>query len=125
MNIYLRENNNWKYFKNLTVECQELRKRNIIISDYAEIGDYAKIGDCAEIGNYVILQNHIYIKFCDYSMTYTGNRTVSIGCKNFTIEKWLTEGEEIARLQGRTERQIVEYRAAIEMIDKLTKGDIK
>ena len=49
MKIYLMENRIWKIFEN--PDDAELKKRNIIIGDFAEIGNSAKIGDSAEIGN--------------------------------------------------------------------------
>jgi len=104
---------------------------NVKIGYNAKIGDYTKIYDGTEIGKYakicdkINLQNSIYIKFNRDPITYTGNRTISIGCENFTIEEWLKSGEKIAKLEQYTDKEIAEYRTAIEKIDKLTKGDIK
>lgn len=53
MKVYLWTNNEWKlYDSNKRGFQKELKKRNIIIGDRAEIGDRAVIGNGAKIGNW-------------------------------------------------------------------------
>ena len=95
------------------------------IGNGASIGDGASIGNGASIGDGVKLIRCIYIAGSKHSLTYTGKRTLSIGCHNYTIEKWLEHFETIGEKEGYTTEQITEYGEYIRAIDGLTKGDSK
>ena len=59
------------------------------------------------------------------TITYTGNRTISIGCHNHSVEDWLKLGEEIAKKENFNDKELEEYGEYIKAIDILTKCDIK
>ena len=54
MNIYLKENGEWKFFENISID--ELRKIEIYINEKAVIGAGARIGKGAEIGAWATIE---------------------------------------------------------------------
>ena len=89
----------------------------------ASIGYGASIGDRASIGDGVKLIKCIYIVGSKHSLTYTGKRTLSIGCHNYPIDRWLESFEIIGKKEGYSNDQIKEYGEYIKAIDQLTKDD--
>ena len=50
-----------------------------------------------------------------HSITYTGNDTLSIGCHNYSIDKWLEKFEIVGKKEGYSDVQIQEYKKYILM----------
>jgi NDP-sugar pyrophosphorylase family protein len=92
-----------------------------IIGDHAIIGNSAIIGDHATIGKGIELKFNLYIKGSAHPVTYTGNNTLSIGCKNYTIEKWLQDFENIGINAAYNETQIEEYKQYILIAEQFSK----
>ena len=129
----------WKPFE-IDRNSDELKLRNISIGDRASIGDGASIGDRASIGygasigydasigygasigdrasigDGVKLIKCIYIVGSKHSLTYTGKRTLSIGCHNYPIDRWLDSFEIIGKKEGYSNDQIKEYGEYIKAI---------
>ena len=124
----------WKLFE-VDQNSDELKLRNISIGNGASIGygasigndasigDDASIGYGASIGDGVKLIKCIYIVGSKHSLTYTGKRTLSIGCHNYPIDRWLESFEIIGKKEGYSNDQIKEYGEYIKAIDQLTKDD--
>ena len=112
----------WKLFE-IDQNSDELKLRNISIGYGASIGDGASIGEGASIGDDVKLIKCIYIVGSKHSLTYTGKRTLSIGCHNYPIDRWLESFEIIGKKEGYSNDQIKEYGEYIKAIDQLTKDD--
>jgi UDP-3-O-[3-hydroxymyristoyl] glucosamine N-acyltransferase len=91
------------------------------IGYYASIGDDASIGYGASIGDDVKLQKNLYIVGSKHVVTYTGNNTLSIGCHNYTIDKWLEKFEIVGKKEGYTDAEISEYKEYILMAEKFSK----
>jgi len=87
----------------------------------ASIGDRASIGYRASIGDHVKLQKNFYIVSSKHCITYTGNDTLSIGCHNYTIDKWLEKFEIIGKKANYSETEINEYKQYILMAKEFSK----
>jgi hypothetical protein len=57
MNIYLLENNIWKFFENLNKDSEELKSRNITIDETSSVSDGCRIGNNVTILNNSTLDN--------------------------------------------------------------------
>lgn len=64
MNVYLKTNGKWEYFKDITKEA--LDQRGIVIGTWASISNEARIGDRARIGDEAIIGNEARIGFDKY-----------------------------------------------------------
>jgi len=91
------------------------------IGNRASIGDDASIGYRASIGHDAKLQKNLYIVGSKHSVTYTGNNTLSIGCHNYTIEKWLEKFEIVGQIEGYSVDEINEYKQYILMAQTFSK----
>ena len=60
MKVYLIEKDEWKLF-DIEKDSYELKRRHIIIGDYARIADSAKIGACAKITKTPLIFSKEYI----------------------------------------------------------------
>ena len=87
------------------------------------IGNHAVIGDRATIGKHVNLTKSIYITGSSHTLTYTGNNTLSIGCHNYTIDKWLEKFEIIGKKENYSLEQIEEYRKYILIIKQFAENE--
>ena len=105
----------------------ELKKEFDIISakigKHTVIGDDAVIGNHATIGCHVNLTKSIYITGSSHTLTYTGNNTLSIGCHNYTIDKWLEKFEIIGKKENYSLEQIEEYRKYILIIKQFAENE--
>ena len=146
--IYLYNENYSKIkfeYENILDLNQELEKRKIIIGigasiglgaiigidasigNGASIGSDASIGLGASIGGHAIigerveLQKNFYIVGSKHSITYTGNYTLSIGCHNYTIDKWLERFKIIGEKENYSETEINEYKQYILMAKEFSK----
>lgn len=109
--------------------------KHTVIGDDAVIGNHAKIGDDAKIGYHAVIGNHatigchvnltksIYITGSSHTLTYTGNNTLSIGCHNYTIDKWLEKFEIIGKKENYSLEQIEEYRKYILIIKQFAENE--
>ena len=93
------------------------------IGKHAVIGDDATIGNHAKIGCHVNLTKSIYITGSSHTLTYTGNNTLSIGCHNYTIDKWLEKFEIIGKKENYSLEQIEEYRKYILIIKQFAENE--
>ncbi len=118
--IYLFDENGNKVmfqYDELSELKEEFQKRGITI------GYRAIIGDGAIIGNGIELQKNFYIVGSKHPVTYTGNDTLSIGCYNYSIEKWLEKFEIVGQKESYSENQIEEYKQYILMAQMFAKID--
>ena len=56
-----------------------------------------------------------YLNGTKHAVTYTGKSTLSIGCHNYTISKWLEKFEVIGKKENYTDAEISEYKNYIEL----------
>ena len=89
------------------------------IGDDAKIGYRATIGDGAKIGYGIEIIKGIFIHGSRHSVTWTGNNTISIGCKNLTFDYWSKKFERIGKIENYSEDEIKEYELYIYLIIKL------
>ena len=87
----------------------------------ASIGDDASIGCGASIGDGVELKKTLYVVGSKHIVTYTGNDTVSIGCYNYKIDKWLEKFEVVGQKEGYSVEEINEYKQYILMAQTFSK----
>ena len=146
--IYLKDESfNWEEYEYSTIDelKEEFTKRNISIGYDASIGDCASIGsrasigkgasigygasigkgasigDDASIGSDVKLLKNFYIVGSNHPITYTCNNTLSIGCHNFSIDKWKECFKIVGEKEGYSNEQIEEYYQYILMAEQFTK----
>ena len=91
------------------------------IGNSASIGDRASIGYDASIGNGIKLLKNFYIVGSKHLITYTGNNTLSIGCHNFTIDKWKECFKTVGEKENYSNEQIEEYYQYILMAEQFAK----
>jgi len=109
---------------------EELKKRNISIGDGASIGTRASIGydasigDRASIGDDVKVIKSLFIKGSSYGVTWFGTEHICIGGKKYTISEWMRVGEEIAKKENFTPKQIEEYRGYVNICKILFEGQM-
>jgi carbonic anhydrase/acetyltransferase-like protein (isoleucine patch superfamily) len=119
--------NNATIGNNATIENFARIGYNVRIGDHAIIGSSATIGDNATIGVRAKIGEDIELKFNLYMIgsahpvTYTGNNTLSIGCMNYTIEKWLKDFENIGINAEYNKNQIEEYKQYILIAEQFAK----
>ena len=94
---------------------------NSTIGDNSKIGNNSTIGDNSKIGDNIDLQKNFYIVGSKHCVTYTGNNTLSIGCHNYTIEKWLDKFEIVGKKEGYSDAEISEYKQYILMAEQFAK----
>ena len=140
--IYLKDESfNWKEYEYSTIDelKEEFTKRRISIGKGASIGNGASIGyDTsignrasigygasigydASIGNGIKLLKNFYIVGSKHLITYTGNNTLSIGCHNFTIDKWKECFKTVGEKENYSNEQIEEYYQYILMAEQFAK----
>ena len=91
------------------------------IGNDASIGYGASIGNRASIGSGIKLLKNFYIVGSKHPITYTGNNTLSIGCHNFTIDKWKECFKTVGEKEDYSNEQIEEYYQYILMVEQFAK----
>ena len=146
--IYLKDESfNWKEYEYSTIDelKEEFTRRNISIGNRASIGNGTSIGNDASIGNRASIGNdasigygasigngtsiddgiklikNFYIVGSKHPITYIGNNTLSIGCHNFTIDKWKECFKTVGEKEGYSNKQIEEYYQYILMAEQFAK----
>ena len=116
--LYLRdENYNWKEY-----EYENLSDLNVVFSEKKiSIGDGASIGNRASIGDEVKLITGLFISGSKYPITYVGGGKISIGCHTQKISQFKKNGEELAKKEGYTDAEIVEYKVYVSLCEQFDK----
>lgn len=81
-----------------------------------ELGDGCKLGDSCELGNGCKVKHTLCIHASRHTITYWGCDAIQIGCKQYTISKWLSNYEKIGRSINYSDKEIEEYWMYIDMI---------
>ena len=129
--IYL-QNEDWSKsefeFENIEELLTELESRKIVIGNRVKIGNRAVIGNRVKIGNDTVIGNRvkigndtvivrtIFIVGSKHCVTFTGNSTLSIGCLNYSIEKWIENFEVVGAKEGYSKEEIKEYKLYIDVV---------
>lgn len=107
--IYLWVNSDgWREFK--IGDKSELEKRNIYISDYANIGHYAKIG---HKGN----PKCLFLTGSQHSVAYWNDDKIQIGCKQYSIKKWKEIYASVGLGNNYSASEIIEYKNYIDIVE--------
>ena len=80
------------------------------------LGDGCKLGDSCELGNGCKVKHTLCIHASRHTITYWGCDAIQIGCKQYTISKWLSNYEKIGRSINYSDKEIEEYWMYIDMI---------
>lgn len=81
---------------------------------YGCILDY----DC-KLGNGCKVKHTLCIHASRHTITYWGCDAIQIGCKQYTISKWLSNYEKIGRSNNYSDKEIEEYWMYIDMIKRI------
>lgn len=114
--------------------AHEFSIRNIRIGNDCELGYDCKLGDSCELGydcklgygcklgndcklgNGCKVKHTLCIHASRHTITYWGCDAIQIGCKQYTISKWLSNYEKIGRSNNYSDKEIEEYWMYIDMI---------
>ena len=86
------------------------------LGDGCVLGDGCKLGDSCELGNGCKVKHTLCIHASRHTITYWGCDAIQIGCKQYTISKWLSNYEKIGRSINYSDKEIEEYWMYIDMI---------
>ena len=95
--------------------------KRVSIGNNASIGSDVSIGHDACISKRVSISDDakliqgFYVNGSKHPVTYKCNYTLSIGCHNYSIDKWLDKCAVIGKKEGYSEEQIKEYQTYIKM----------
>lgn len=81
-----------------------------------ELGDGCELGDSCKLGNGCKVKHTLCIHASRHTITYWGCDAIQIGCKQYTISKWLSNYEKIGRSINYSDKEIEEYWMYIDMI---------
>ena len=81
-----------------------------------ELGYGCKLGDSCKLGNDCKVKHTLCIHASRHTITYWGCDAIQIGCKQYTISKWLSNYEKIGRSNNYSDKEIEEYWMYIDMI---------
>lgn len=96
--------------------AHEFSIRTIQMGYGCELGDGCKLGDSCELGNGCKVKHTLCIHASRHTITYWGCDAIQIGCKQYTISKWLSNYEKIGRSINYSDKEIEEYWMYIDMI---------
>jgi carbonic anhydrase/acetyltransferase-like protein (isoleucine patch superfamily) len=116
--------NNASIGNNVTIGSDVSISYGTSIRDAAFICNGSSIGDYSSIKENTKLNKNLYIVGSlgpVSAVTYTGNRTLSIGCKNYNIDELIKNFKEAGKLEGLNDQQVNEYREYLLIIDKFSK----
>lgn len=81
-----------------------------------KLGNGCKLGDGCKLGNDCKVKHTLCIHASRHTITYWGCDAIQIGCKQYTISKWLSNYEKIGRSNNYSDKEIEEYWMYIDMI---------
>ena len=96
--------------------AHEFSIRTIQMGYGCELGNDCKLGDSCELGNGCKVKHTLCIHASRHTITYWGCDAIQIGCKQYTISKWLSNYEKIGRSINYSDKEIEEYWMYIDMI---------
>ena len=96
--------------------AHEFSIRNIRIGNDCQLGNDCKLGDGCKLGNGCKVKHTLCIHASRHTITYWGCDAIQIGCKQYTISKWLSNYEKIGRSNNYSDKEIEEYWMYIDMI---------
>ena len=96
--------------------AHEFSIRNIRIGNDCELGYGCKLGDSCKLGYGCKVKHTLCIHASRHTITYWGCDAIQIGCKQYTISKWLSNYENIGRSNNYSDKEIEEYWMYIDMI---------
>lgn len=81
-----------------------------------QMGYGCELGNDCELGNGCKVKHTLCIHASRHTITYWGCDAIQIGCKQYTISKWLSNYEKIGRSINYSDKEIEEYWMYIDMI---------
>jgi hypothetical protein len=81
-----------------------------------KLGYDCELGDGCKLGNDCKVKHTLCIHASRHTITYWGCDAIQIGCKQYTISKWLSNYEKIGRSNNYSDKEIEEYWMYIDMI---------
>ena len=84
-----------------------------------ELGYDCKLGDSCKLGNGCKVKHTLCIHASRHTITYWGCDAIQIGCKQYTISKWLSNYEKIGRSNNYSDKEIEEYWMYIDLIRRI------
>lgn len=90
--------------------AHEFSIRNIRIGNDCELGNVCKLGNGCKV------KHTLCIHASRHTITYWGCDAIQIGCKQYTISKWLSNYEKIGRSNNYSDKEIEEYWMYTDMI---------
>ena len=112
-----KEGEAWVHAK-AAIEPSAALGANSTIGSGAKIGSYAKIGSDAKIGSGAkFLYSPLQIRGTKFLCYHAGPGLAGIGCQVHPIERWFSDGDDIARRHGQSFAALeAEYRPYMELI---------
>ena len=84
-----------------------------------ELGYGCKLGYSCKLGNDCKVKHTLCIHASRHTITYWGCDAIQIGCKQYTISKWLSNYENIGRSNNYSDKEIEEYWMYIDLIRRI------
>lgn len=81
-----------------------------------QMGYGCELGNGCELGDGCKVKHTLCIHASRHTITYWGCDAIQIGCKQYTISKWLSNYEKIGRSINYSDKEIEEYWMYIDMI---------
>lgn len=89
-----------------------------------QMGDGCELGDSCKLGNGCKVKHTLCIHASRHTITYWGCDAIQIGCKQYTISKWLSNYEKIGRSINYSDKEIEEYWMYIDMIKHIHESGV-
>lgn len=83
------------------------------------IGNDCKLGYSCKLGYGCKVKHTLCIHASRHTITYWGCDAIQIGCKQYTISKWLSNYENIGRSNNYSDKEIEEYWMYIDLIRRI------
>ena len=99
--------------------AHEFSIRNIRIGNDCELGYDCELGDGCKLGYGCKVKHTLCIHASRHTITYWGCDAIQIGCKQYTISKWLSNYENIGRSNNYSDKEIEEYWMYIDLIRRI------
>jgi UDP-3-O-[3-hydroxymyristoyl] glucosamine N-acyltransferase len=84
-----------------------------------KLGYGCKLGDSCKLGDGCKVKHTLCIHASHHTITYWGCDAIQIGCKQYTISKWLSNYEKIGRSNNYSDKEIEEYWMYIDLIRRI------
>ena len=89
------------------------------LGDGCKLGHDCELGYDCKLGNGCKVKHTLCIHASRHTITYWGCDAIQIGCKQYTISKWLSNYEKIGRSNNYSDKEIEEYWMYIDMIKRI------